>query len=200
MSAPQTLFQMAGADMQPASLSEAALVIIDAQNEYTSGPVALPGVDGKIAEIAGLLSRAREAGTPVIHVRHLGRPGGLFDPDDARSEIVGALSPQDGEPVVTKALPNAFAGTSFADTVKGTGRGALIIAGFMTHMCVSATARAALDHGMMSTVVASATGTRDLPDPVTGDTIAAEALHHAALAALSDRFAVIAKTAGDIPG
>ena len=67
-------------------------------------------------------------------------------------------------------------------TLKKLGRTQLVIAGFMTHMCVSSTARAALDLGYKATVAADAAATRDLPDPM-GGVISADALHRAALAA-----------------
>lgn len=67
----------------------------------------------------------------------------------------------------------------------------------MTHMCVSTTARAALDLGYRSTVVASACATRDLPDAL-GGVVDAKTVHRAALAALGDRFAIIAPDADAI--
>jgi nicotinamidase-related amidase len=105
-------------------------------------------------------------------------------------EILEALRPEPGEPVVVKSLPNAFAKTDLHERIAATGRRELIIAGFMTHMCVSATARAALDLGYRSTVIANATATRDLPDPL-GGAVAAEVVHRAALAMLADRFAIV---------
>jgi nicotinamidase-related amidase len=74
--------------------------------------------------------------------------------------------------------------------LEGIGRPQLILAGFMTHMCVSATAKAAVDLGHRVTVVANATATRDLPDPL-GGTMAAEQVHRGALAGLADRFAIV---------
>ena len=65
-------------------------------------------------------------------------------------------------------------------------------------MCLSATARAALDLGYRSTVVASAAATRDLPG-FAGGVVAAEILHDAELAALADRFAVVARTVDAVP-
>jgi len=59
-------------------------------------------------------------------------------------------------------------------------------------MCVEATARSAVDHGLKVTVVASATATRDLPDPTGGQSIAASEVQRNALAAMADRFATIA--------
>ena len=105
-------------------------------------------------------------------------------------EIIEALRPQPGESVVVKSLPNAFAKTDLHDRLAATGRRELILAGFMTHMCVSATARAALDLGYRNTVVANATATRDLPDPL-GGAVAAEVVKRAALAMLADRFAIV---------
>ena len=68
MSAAKTLLQMAGASPTPAKLSEAAVVIIDAQNEYVSGKLPLDGVEAALANIASLLKAARAAGAPVIHI------------------------------------------------------------------------------------------------------------------------------------
>lgn len=198
MTAPKTLLQMAGASLQPGSLADAVLVVIDAQNEYLDGTLALPAIAPALDEIASLLARARAAGTPVIHVQHAGKAGGLFDLTGRPGQIIDQVAPQDGEAVVQKGLPNSFAGTTFGETLEKTGRKHLVIAGFMTHMCVSATARAAIDQGFSSTVVASACATRPLPDPVTGATVAAEDIHRIALTELSDRFAVIAARAGDI--
>ncbi len=92
MSNPKTLLALAGANLSPAPLSQAGLLIIDAQNEYLDGTLALPGVQPALDEIAALLKRARAAGRPVIHVRHLGQPGGLFDADGHAGPLAGQPS------------------------------------------------------------------------------------------------------------
>lgn len=200
MSAPKTLLALAGAPSEPPPLGDCAVVVIDAQREYVDGALPLPGVVASLDHIAGLLRRARKAGAPVIHVRHLGRAGGLFDPDAPRGTIADAAKPAPGETVVGKKLPNAFAGTDLADVLARTGRRNIVVCGFMTHMCVSSTVRAALDLGYRSIVPAAATATRDLPDAVTGATIPAAALQAASLAALSDRFATVVADESRIPG
>ena len=196
--APKTLLQMAGADLTPSKLSDSTLVIIDAQNEYRSGALPLAGVDAAVKEIATLLTRARAAGTPIIHVQHKGRPGGAFDLEAERGRIMREAAPECAEPVVQKPLPNAFADTDLADKLAAAGRKQLIIAGFMTHMCISSTARAALDHGYRVTIPATACATRDLPAPDGGVMTAAD-LHRAALTVLADRFAIIAQDAAAVP-
>ena len=99
--------------------------------------------------------------------------------------------------MIEKGLPNAFAGTELKAALDALGRKEMVLAGFMTHMCVEATARAATDLGLKATVVASATATRDLPDPLTGAAVPAAEVHRNALAALNDRFAVVV---GDTTG
>ncbi len=196
---PKTLLQMAGAPDTPAALSEAALVLIDCQREYVDGPLRLTGIEAALTSINALLARARRAGSPIVHVVHKGRPGGLFDLDDSRGQIANECVPVDGEMRVEKGLPNAFAGTELDNLLKDTGRSKLIVAGFMTHMCVSSTVRAGLDLGYASSVLGSGTATRDLPGPAGGATMKAEILQAASLAALSDRFAIIAKDVDEIP-
>ena len=66
---PKTLLELAGLSPAPSPLSQAALVVIDAQREYVDGRLPLPGVQAALGEIAALLARARRAGAPIIHVR-----------------------------------------------------------------------------------------------------------------------------------
>ncbi len=200
MTRVMTLLEMAGALRRPAALSQASVIVIDAQKEYDGGGLALPDLAPKTAEIAALLARARTCGAPVIHVRHLGAPGGLFDPQGEGSAFIAEAAPLPGETVVEKSLPNAFAGTGLQAEIRRLGRGELIFAGFMTHMCVSSSVRAAFDLGHACTVIASATGTRPLPK--VGDSeaaLAAETIHEAALAGLADRFATIAGDVAALP-
>lgn len=187
--APRTLLSLAGAPPQQARLSQAVLVIIDAQNEYRSGALPLEGVDQATIRLALLLKRARAADTPVIHVAQLGRPGGLFDPEGPGGAFLDEMAPLPGEPVISKRLPNAFADTGLHAALQACGRTQLLIAGFMTHMCVSATARSALDHGCNSFVIADTTATRALPDPVNGGAISATDVQRVALAEIADRYA-----------
>ncbi len=188
---PKTLLQHAGAPLHPGSLDNAALVLIDCQLENVEGRLPLAGIGDAIAQARTLLDMARRAGTPVFHIVHHGASGGaVFDPDGRYVAIVPELTPLDGENVIIKNRPNSFAGTDLHERIAATGRGELILAGFMTHMCINATTRAASDLGYRNTIVAGATATRDLPDPL-GGIVPAEALHRNSLAALADYFAIV---------
>jgi len=192
MIAPKTLLELSGADLKPPKLSDACLVLIDIQNEYRAGPLALPDAEPAIAVAAGLLARARQNGVAIFHIAHKGRAGRLFDREAERGAIVTSLAPLANETVIEKALPNAFAGTDLQARLAATGRTNIVLAGFMTHMCVSSTARAALDLGLRTTIAADACATRDLPDG-RGGALSARTIHEVALAELSDRFAIIAQ-------
>ena len=192
-----TMLQMAGAQPAPATMADGILLIIDAQREYTDGLLPLTGVQPAVEALAHLLEKARKAAAPIVHVRHQGK-GKAFNPSSTGYQIVNELTPRSDEIVVDKALPNAFAGTDLAKLLAAIGRKNLIVGGFMTHMCVSATVRAATDQGFMSTVAADTVATRDLPDAVGSGTVAADAINKITLAALSDRFAWIVPEAKQI--
>jgi nicotinamidase-related amidase len=195
MSTPKTLLEMSGANLAPPSWDDAVLVLIDCQQEYVDGTLALPGVAPALKECAKLLDLARGAGAPVVHVVHHGPAGGgMFDPEGPSGAEAIEVTPLSGEAIVAKGLPNSFAGTDLHAVLEATGRTKLVLAGFMTHMCISSTARVAMDLGYSNTVVDMACATRDLPDGQ-GGVMAADDLHRAALVALSDRFAVIVKDA-----
>lgn len=188
---PQTLLQLTHAQSSPCALDRSVAIIVDAQVEYVSGKLPLTGVDEALAETAALLDLARRQTIPVFHVVQHSPPGrGLFESDGPFVALAPAAAPLPEETLLKKRLPNAFAGTPLHQLIQATGKTELILAGFMTHMCVSATAMAALDLGYKTTLVAAATATRDLPD-LDGGVIPAETVQRAALAALADRFATI---------
>lgn len=187
-----SLRAMAGLDTRPPPLGASTLIVVDAQEEYRGGALPLAGIGPALDVLGALLERARSLGTPVIHVLHRGTAGGLFDPEGPFHAPVAAAVPRSGETIVEKTLPNAFAGTALAASLAGLGNRPLVLAGFMTHMCISSTARAALDLGHRVTIAADATATRSLPDPLGGRLTAAE-MQRAALAALADRFAGVVR-------
>ena len=194
---PRTLVEMAGGFPVAPRLSESTVVVINAQHEYVDGALILPGVGAAMEEIGRLLERARASRSPVIHVVHHSREGGgLFEPGSAGAEIAAApAAPAPGEAVIAKSLPNAFASTDLADRLHALKSPAVVLVGFMTHMCVEATARACIDLGMRAAVIGAATATRDLPDPLSGGVIPAAEVQRNALAALADRFAVVVRNA-----
>jgi nicotinamidase-related amidase len=182
----------------PASLAKSALVLIDCQNTYREGIMQLEGVEPALDECAKLLKRAREAGAPVIHIQHDAGPGSPYDVRAPIGTIADVVAPIAGETVITKAYPSSFEGTDLDAELKRLGATDLVLAGFMTHVCVNSTARAAFNHGYRTTVVGNATATRALPNPL-GGALAAETVHAGALAALADIFAIVVPSEDKVP-
>jgi nicotinamidase-related amidase len=158
----------------------------------------LEGVQAALDEAAALLERARSAGIPIIHIQHDDGPGSLYDIEGESGAIVSQVAPHNGEPVVVKNYPNSFVQTDLDEVLKTSNATNLVLAGFMTHMCVNSTARGAFNLGYAPTVVASATATRALPG-LGDETVSAKAMQAASLAAMADLFAVVVPSAHDIP-
>src|SRR6185369_17444223 len=193
-----TLRALAELPLEPPSLAASTLVMIDCQNTYTRGVMELDGVQAALDEAAALLDRARTAGIPIIHIQHSDGPGSLYDIEGESGAIVPRVAPREGEPVVVKNYPNSFVQTDLDERLKAAGAANLVLAGFMTHMCVNSTARGAFNLGYAPTVVASATATRALPG-LGADPVPASALQVASLAALADLFAVVVPDAAAVP-
>lgn len=191
-----TLRELASLPATPAPLKQSTLILIDCQNTYTEGVMELDGVQAALEETAVLLDRARTARIPVIHIQHDDGPDSLYDIAGESGAIADAVAPRGGEPVIVKNYPNSFVHTDLENELKTVGATNLILAGFMTHMCVNSTARGAFNLGFAPTVVAAATATRSLPG-VDGP-VPAALVQSASLAALKDLFAVVVPGATDI--
>jgi nicotinamidase-related amidase len=197
MSEPTTLRALSGLPSTPASLADSTLIMIDCQNTYVRGVMALEGVAAALDEAAKLLERARSAGIPIIHFKHDAGEGSPYDVRAEIGEIVDQVTPRGDETVIVKQFPNSFVQTDLDDRLKAASAGNLVLAGFMTHMCVNSTARGAFNLGYAPTVVASATATRPLPG--TPGLVSAMALQAASLAAIGDLFGIVVPDVAAIP-
>ena len=169
-----------------------ALLIIDIQRDYFPGG-AYPLVDpDRAAENARrLLDAFREADEKIVHLQHVwDAPDASFmRPGTDGVEIHPLLAPAEGEPVLEKAAPNGFVGTSLEDDLRTAGVDELVVAGMMSSMCVDATVRAGADLGFAMTVVHDACAA---PDLTFGDrTVDGATVHAAFMAALADGYGTV---------
>ncbi|MGB6181731.1 MAG: cysteine hydrolase family protein [Rhodococcus sp. (in: high G+C Gram-positive bacteria)] len=197
MSDNVTLRELTGLTDAPSALGESALIMIDLQNTYTRGVMTLDGVEAAVDAAAELLERARSAGTPIVHMMHDAGAGSPYDVNDDIGRIVDRVAPRGDETVIVKNYPNSFVGTNLEERLRELDRTKIILAGFMTHMCVNSTARGAFNLGFSPTVVASTTATRSLPGAGGVDAAAVQA---ASLAAIADLFGVVVPDVASIPG
>ncbi|MEZ0109171.1 nicotinamidase-related amidase [Catenulispora sp. EB89] len=191
MSTSPTLRSIIGLDNALPKLADATLVMVDFQNTYRTGVMELDGADAAVAAGARLLRAARAAGAQVVHIVNDGGEGTPYDIRAEIGSIITEVAPIDGEPVVVKTFPNAFHHTDLEKTLRELGAGPeLVLAGFMTHMCVTFTAQGAFNLGYRPTVVADATATRSLAGP-DGAPQPADMLQAAALTTIGDLFGIV---------
>ncbi|MFD2191897.1 cysteine hydrolase family protein [Pistricoccus aurantiacus] len=193
-----TLRDLLGLGHQPASLKDSALLLIDCQNTYREGVMRLTGVEEALKETRKLLDRARELDVPIIHIRHDAGAGSPFDINADIGAIADIVAPRGNEPVVTKNYPNSFVETDLDKQLKALGVTNLVLAGFMTHMCVNSTAHGGFNLGYAPTVVANATASRPLETP-DGKRLSAKEVHDAALASTRDLYAAVVERVEDLP-
>lgn len=171
-----------------------ALVVIDVQNEYVTGglPIAFPPAEEGLARIGEAVDAANAAGIPVVLVRHTepDPAGGIFVAGTPAWELHDVVASRPHDVVVDKQLPGSFTGTSLGEWVEGHGVDHLVIAGWMTHMCVDSTTRQAMHRGLGVTVLTDATGTIDISDD-----LPAHLVHKVELGVLGDGFASLSTTA-----
>ncbi len=169
-----------------------ALLVIDIQKDYFPNgkfPLVEPLAAAKKAYM--LLQCFREHGGRHVHIQHISlKPDAtFFIKGDSGSDIHDSVAHFVGEPIVYKHYPNSFRETNLLEMLKDWGVERVVISGMMTHLCVDATARAAVDLGFKVIVAEDACATRNLQY---GETlIPAEQVHKAFLAALKSYGAVM---------
>jgi nicotinamidase-related amidase len=155
-------------------MSEYALIIVDAQNEFSpAGKRAVANHQTAIAAIRRWLTRAREGGWGVAWVQHHNRP------NESRAFVPGTpgadFSPELGrrwengdEQLFQKDVFGAFTGTNLEAWLRQRGVSHVVIVGFYAHMCVSTSVREALVRGFEVLIDPEATGAADLQHPQLG--------------------------------
>lgn len=133
----------------------AALLVIDVQNDVVAGAHNREGV---IANIALLVEGARAAGAPVIWVQHSseslpqGSDGWQYVPELVREE---------SEPVIHKQYGDSFDDTDLEAVLAERKVGRLVVAGAQTDECIRSTLHGAIVRGYDATLVSDAHTTED---------------------------------------
>lgn len=127
-----------------------ALLVIDVQNGVVTGAHER---DTVVANIAGLVDRARREEVPVVWVQH-------SDADLVRGsedwQLVPELVPVDAEPRVDKSYGDSFEDTTLETVLAELGVGRLIVTGAESDACVRATIHGAFTRGYDTTLVSDA--------------------------------------------
>ena len=167
-----------------------ALLLVDIQNDYfPGGRMELVGMEEAASQTQALLAAFRRRQWPTYHIQHVSiRKGATFFlPDTPGVEIHASIAPRRGETIINKHFPNSFRDTGLKKRLDAAEVGELVICGAMSHMCIDASTRAAVDHGFSCVVIHDACAIRDL---VFAETlIPARQVHGAFMAALASFYA-----------
>jgi nicotinamidase-related amidase len=175
-----------------------ALIIIDAQQQYFDGLLAIeyPPRDHSIAKIVEALDVASSSSVPVVIVQHElpeGAPVFAVGSDAHRlhpeiEQRADAVSKR-----VSKSLASIFEGTGLVEWLRAEGVDTIALTGYMTNNCVLASAAAAEPLGFSVEVLSDATGAIPLSN-ATGSASAAQ-VHETVMTLLNSNWAAVATTA-----
>lgn len=134
---------LAGLPDSTASTSDSVLLIIDAQNEYAKGALAVSNIETSRPAIAGLLDKYRKGRGNIVHITHsvpAGTP--VFTPDTELAEEFDELKPDGScdtqkEVSISKKFPGSFAETELGSIIKQSGKKKVVLSGFMSHGMIS---------------------------------------------------------------
>ena len=173
-----------------------ALIIVDIQNDYfQNGRMELVNPDKAAANAAKVLEHFRKNNNDnIFHVQHIaGDPSlGFFLPDTEGAEIHETVQPLEKESIIIKHFANSFLQTELESKLKEKGITKVVVVGMMTHMCIDATVRAAVDLGYETTLIEDACATRELS--YQDQVVPAEQVHFAFVGALNGMYCAVTST------
>jgi len=133
----------------------AALLVVDMQVGVVTDNW---HVDDVTTRISHLVTVAREAGTPVVWVRHSSE---TMPVGSNQWQIVPELAPTTGEPIVEKRYGDAFEDTDLTEVLDGLGVTHLVVCGAQSDACVISTLFGGLVRGYNMTLVSDGHTTED---------------------------------------
>jgi nicotinamidase-related amidase len=140
-----------------------ALIVVDMQAAFVSAEEGVPEAAGLLAGVTDLLRRARETGAFVVQLQNDGPRGAVDEPRTPGWELFLPAVERDGEYVIRKDTDDGFHRTELSGLLTGHAVRRLAVCGVMSEMCVSATARSALNLGYRVTLPHDSHATYDIP-------------------------------------
>lgn len=176
-------------------MTPTALIIIDMQHAMQTYAKSSRNNPGAEQQIASLLAAWRDAGQPVVHVRHISRSlASVFAPGQPGAAFQPQFAPHDDEHVVEKNVPDAFIQSGLERWLHVRAIRDLVIVGVSTNNSVESTARSAGNLGFATVVVADATFAFAQRDHG-GVERSADDVHLMSLANLHGEYATVRSTA-----
>lgn len=172
-----------------------ALLIIDVQRAFVTGPEAAPDSKRLLANVGGLLERARAAGALVVQLQNDGPPGAVDEPGQAGWELYVPPTESPRETVLRKSTDDGFDGTGLEEILRQQGVDRICVVGLMSEMCVLATTRTALARGFGAVLPHDGHATFAIgPGPGDSEGVPAAMASRVAEWALDDQVEIVART------
>ena len=158
-----------------------ALLVIDVQMDYFSGPMTVTYPENSFQHILEAVEAAQAAHIPVVMIQHTAsRPTlKLFQKGTEGWQLHPELVRRGWDHYVEKKLAGSFTGTDLEEWLKANGIQTVAICGYMTQMCCDTTSRQAQHLGYAVEFLGDATGTLDFSNDA--GRVTAEELHRAVL-------------------
>jgi nicotinamidase-related amidase len=103
--------------------------------------------EGHLPDMSDAHKAKVERGDPSVRIGEMGPMGRILIRGEPGQDIIPALYPQAGEPVIDKPGKGAFYATEFEAILQANGIADLIVCGVTTEVCVHTTIREANDRG-----------------------------------------------------
>jgi nicotinamidase-related amidase len=168
-------------------------LVIDVQNVYFEGRLAVSHPAGSLENIVAAMKGAADAGVPIVVVQHTSPNSTAFGRGSAAWQLHPAIAALPYTRVIEKNYPGSFTGTDLEAWLRAQGVDTVVITGYMTHMCCDTTARQARHFGFAVEFLSDATGTPAISNA--GGSVTAEELHRASLVAQAQSFSKVLTTA-----
>jgi nicotinamidase-related amidase len=174
-----------------------ALILIDVQQQYFSGPLEIqyPPHQESLPMIAKAVDAATAAGIPVAVIQHSAGEGApVFAPGTPEFDLHPEIERRKtGEwKSLVKQFGSAYAGTDLAEWLRKHDVDTVTLAGYMTNNCVLASAVEAEFLGFTTEVLSDATGAINLANEA--GSADAKTVHTTLLALLNSNWAAVADT------
>jgi nicotinamidase-related amidase len=168
-----------------------ALLVIDVQNDYFSGPMQITYPAGSFGNILQAMDAASKTGVPIVIIQTaIPRPDAkVFRKATPGWELHPEVARRPHDVLIHKELPGSFTGTNLDEWLQKHGIGTVVICGYMTQMCCDTTSRQAVHLGYKVEFLSDATGTLAFNN--SAGAVTAEELHRAILVVQQSRFSQV---------
>ena len=172
-----------------------ALIVIDVQNDYDGGNLAIthPPFSATLLNVARAMDEATARGIKVVVIKMISpSTANVFRPGTHGAELHPEIAKRPHDHYIEKTLPSAFTSSNLEHWLRTNGIETVTVAGYMTHNCDLSTVIHAMHMGFSVEFLSDATGSLDYKNSAGEAT--AEEIHRVMSVVFQSRFAAVVTT------